>query len=365
MAVDGLPDEPETRLPDESIRETGDPPDRVDETVAGPVDETDFEQLDETDSGYPEADADEAVPTIAFDVVVASIEAMLYAASEPLSLKHLTKHLPEASDQVPAAFQRLRDLYDAEGRGLSIVEVAGGYQIVTRPEYHERISRLFHVKKPSRLSIQALETLSVVAYRQPVTIPEIMELRGVNSAGVIRTLLEKRLIKIVGRKNVVGRPLLYGTTKDFMLRFGLNTIKDLPQLQDMTELFGEDLAEQFQGLEDVLPPVTDQQILPLDENLDPAQVEHEEGDDSTGTAETESVASGADSDDDASDFDDDDSDDSDDDDSDDDDSDDDDSDDDDSDDDDSDDDDSDDDDSDDDDSDDDDSDDDDSDDEGR
>jgi segregation and condensation protein B len=96
------------------------------------------------------------------------------------------------------------------------------------------------------LTIQALETLSTIAYRQPVTIPEIMELRGVNSAGVVRTLLEKKLIRILGRKNVVGRPLLYGTTKEFLVRFGLKDLNELPQLEDMAEVFGEDMALQLE-----------------------------------------------------------------------------------------------------------------------
>jgi len=120
--------------------------------------------------------------------------------------------------------------------------VAGGYQVTTRPEYHERVSAMFKAKPPTRLSIQALETLASIAYRQPVTVPEIMELRGVRSAGVVRTLLERKLIRILGRKNVVGRPLLYGTTKDFLVRFGLKNLDELPRLEDMADVFGEDLS---------------------------------------------------------------------------------------------------------------------------
>jgi segregation and condensation protein B len=123
--------------------------------------------------------------------------------------------------------------------------VAGGYQITTRPEYHERISRLFESKPPSRLSLQALETLAVIAYRQPITVPEIMALRGLHSAGVVRTLLEKKLIRIMGRKKVVGRPLLYGTTREFQIRFGLKGLDELPNLADMAEVFGEEIASQL------------------------------------------------------------------------------------------------------------------------
>lgn len=176
----------------------------------------------------------------------ASIEALLYAAEEPLSIKDLAKALPETSrDTIQATVEELVRSYDAPGRGLQVTHVAGGYQIATRPEYHERITRLFSAKRPSRLSIQALETLAAIAYRQPVTVPEIMELRGLHSAGVVRTLLEKKLVRIVGRKKVVGRPLLYGTTKEFLLRFGLKGLGDLPNLEDMAEVFGEDIANQL------------------------------------------------------------------------------------------------------------------------
>jgi len=116
--------------------------------------------------------------------------------------------------------------------------VAGGYQIVTRPDLHEWVRRLFHERSTQRLSVQALETLAVVAYRQPVTSLEITEIRGVNTAGVLNTLLERHLIKIVGRKAVVGRPFMYATTKEFLIRFGLNDLSDLPKVEDMAEALG-------------------------------------------------------------------------------------------------------------------------------
>jgi segregation and condensation protein B len=176
----------------------------------------------------------------------ASIEALLYAAEEPLSLKDLAKAVPEVSrETIKQQVEELFEQYQASGRGLQLAQVAGGYQITTRPEYHERITRLFASKPPSRLSIQALETLAVIAYRQPITVPEIMALRGLHSAGVVRTLLEKKLIRILGRKKVVGRPLLYGTTKEFQIRFGLKNLDDLPNLEDMAEVFGEEIASQL------------------------------------------------------------------------------------------------------------------------
>ena len=191
----------------------------------------------------------ESKPTLSVEETRASIEALLYASGGPLSIRELTKTIPEAGDRVKPALLEIVELYNGEGRGLQVVEVAGGWQITTRPELHECVGRLFDAPRPPRLSIQALETLAVIAYRQPATVPEIMELRGVRSASVVRTLLEKKLIKIVGRKNVVGRPLLYGTTREFLLRFGLKNVKDLPELNDMSEIFGEEVASQLEVLE--------------------------------------------------------------------------------------------------------------------
>ncbi len=185
--------------------------------------------------------------------VQASVEALLYASAEPLSVKDLKKTLPEAGEGIRPALERLRELYAQEGRGLQLVEVAGGFQITTRPEFHEVVSRLLSSPKPPRLTLQALETLAVIAYRQPITVPELLDLRGVRSASVVRTLLERKLVRIVGRKPVVGRPLLYGTTKEFLLRFGLKDLRDLPQLKDMSEVFGDDVAQQLEGMEEEAP----------------------------------------------------------------------------------------------------------------
>jgi segregation and condensation protein B len=194
----------------------------------------------------PGDEAEAALSPLSEDELRANVEALLYAAEEPLTVKDLAKALPEASrDAIKSSVEELVASYDARGRGLQIARVAGGYQITTRPEYHERISRLFSSKPPSRLSIQALETLAAIAYRQPITVPEIMDLRGLHSAGVVRTLLEKKLIRITGRKKVVGRPLLYGTTKEFLIRFGLKGLEDLPNLEDMAEVFGEEIASQL------------------------------------------------------------------------------------------------------------------------
>jgi len=171
----------------------------------------------------------------------AIIEALIFASPEPITLKALAKLLdPETREAIQEAIAALKADYERPG-GLQLVEVAGGYQIVTRPELHEWVRRLFHERTTQKLSVAALETLAVVAYKQPITAPEIAEVRGVNAAGVVSTLIERRLVKIVGRKQVVGRPFLYGTTREFLERFGLNDLTDLPKIEDMSELLGFDL----------------------------------------------------------------------------------------------------------------------------
>ena len=171
----------------------------------------------------------------------AIVESLIFASPEPVTVKTLVKLLgSEPKEDVLAAIEEVRKDYERPG-GLQLVEVAGGYQIVTRPELHEWVRRLFHERTTTKLSVASLETLAVVAYKQPVTAPEIAEIRGVNTAGVLGTLVERKLIKIVGRKQVVGRPFMYGTTREFLTRFGLNDLADLPKVEDMSELLGFDL----------------------------------------------------------------------------------------------------------------------------
>jgi segregation and condensation protein B len=171
----------------------------------------------------------------------AIVEALIFASPEPMTVKALAKVLDsEPKENIESAIQALKQEYDRPG-GLQIVEVAGGYQIVTRPELHEWVRRLFHERTTQKLSVAALETLAVIAYKQPITGPEIAEIRGVNTAGVLSTLIERKLVKIVGRKQVVGRPFLYGTTREFLERFGLNDLSDLPKVEDMSELLGFEL----------------------------------------------------------------------------------------------------------------------------
>jgi segregation and condensation protein B len=171
--------------------------------------------------------------------LVAIVEALIFASPEPITFKALVKLLEtEQADDVRAAVAELTRRYEARGGGLQLLEVAGGYQIVTRPELHEWVRRMFHERTTQKLSVQALETLAVIAYKQPVTAAEITDIRGVNTSGVIGTLLERGLVKIAGRKQVVGRPFLYATTRDFLDRFGLRDLNDLPKVEDMAETLG-------------------------------------------------------------------------------------------------------------------------------
>jgi segregation and condensation protein B len=207
-------------------------------------------EAEQTDSPGEEA------PDEASAELQAIIEALIFASPEPLTPRAMYKLLDtEPKEDIQAALAGLKEEYERPG-GLQLVEVAGGYQIVTRPDLHEWVRRLFHERSSQRLSVQALETLAVIAYRQPITAVEVAEIRGVNTSGVLNTLLERRLVKIVGRKQVVGRPFLYATTKEFLIRFGLNDLADLPKVEDMAEALGFDpgpLLVEKTPIEEMLP----------------------------------------------------------------------------------------------------------------
>jgi segregation and condensation protein B len=170
------------------------------------------------------------------------VEALIFASPEPLTRKSLYRLLEsEPREDVDGALAAVQKDYERPG-GLQMVEVAGGYQIVTRPEFHEWVRKLFHERTTQKLSVQALETLAVIAYKQPVTAAEIAEIRGVSSSGgVLSTLIERRLIKTVGRKQVVGRPFMYATTREFLERFGLGDLSDLPKVEDLSDALGFEL----------------------------------------------------------------------------------------------------------------------------
>jgi segregation and condensation protein B len=215
--------------------------------------------VDSTEAVMPSAEEAEAPPPKRGTAELQAIlEAIIFASPEPLTPKSMYRLLAtEPKEDVQAALQALKQSYDRPG-GLQLVEVAGGYQIVTRPELHEWVRQLFNERTTQRLSVQALETLAVIAYRQPITALEITEIRGVNTSGVLNTLLERHLIKIVGRKQVVGRPFMYATTKEFLIRFGLNDMGDLPKVEDMAEALGLEAPL----LVERTPP---EEMLPLEE----------------------------------------------------------------------------------------------------
>ena len=184
--------------------------------------------------------ADEQQPRLDIAQLKAIVEALVFASPEPLTPKMLFKLLnDEPKEDVLAAVKALQQDYEQRG-GLHLAEVAGGFQITTRPEFHDWVRRLFHERTTQKLSVQSLETLAVIAYKQPITAAEIGEIRGVNTSGVLSTLMERHLIKIVGRKNVIGRPFLYGSTKEFLIRFGLKDLDDLPRVEDMAAALGFD-----------------------------------------------------------------------------------------------------------------------------
>ena len=194
------------------------------------------------DVAPPAEAALEEAPVLPPQEVRAVLEALIFASPEPITPREIGRVLGGVAKEAwEAALEELRADYARDGRGLQLIDVAGGLQITTRPEYNDWIRELLDPKSPTRLSIQALETLAVIAYKQPVTLPEIIELRGVKSGGVLKTLLEKRLIRITGRKEVVGRPILYGTTREFLLHFGLKDLGELPKIEEFAEVLGEEV----------------------------------------------------------------------------------------------------------------------------
>ncbi|PYV84804.1 MAG: SMC-Scp complex subunit ScpB [Acidobacteria bacterium] len=212
----------------------------------------------------------------------AKIEAIIYAAESPITLDQIielvkdsvgTENDAELRSQVRAAIEELTADYSAESHGIELRQIAGGYRMSTKPEQHD-VVRAFakSLKPPIRLSLPALETLAVIAYKQPVTVPEISEIRGVDSNGVIATLLDRKLITTSGRKDVVGRPILYKTTKEFLLRFGLKDVNELPSMEEFEKL----VAESFQS--DLLPAEEAQPNAPAEttgNESEPEQVEAE------------------------------------------------------------------------------------------
>jgi segregation and condensation protein B len=168
--------------------------------------------------------------------IISIVEALIFVADEPLTVKTLAEVLEEDKETVQAAVEELAQEYEQRESGLQIREIAGGWQLGTRTEFHEEIRRFLKTRPSAKLSLAALETLAVIAYKQPATVPEILEIRGVQSASAIKTLLDKKLIVAKGRKETVGRPMQYGTSKDFLIQFGLKDLSELPSIEDFEDL---------------------------------------------------------------------------------------------------------------------------------
>ncbi len=180
-----------------------------------------------------------------------ALEAIIYAADEPATVEQLADAVGLEKTAVRAALDELVASYAAEERGVEIRAVAGGYKLYTKPQHHEVVRKFIKsLRPPLRLTMPALETLAVISYKQPVTLPEIQEIRGVNCAGVVKTLLEKRLVTTAGRKPVIGRPILYRTSKEFLMRFGLSDVDELPSLKEF-----ELLARAALGSDEGIAPV--------------------------------------------------------------------------------------------------------------
>jgi segregation and condensation protein B len=168
--------------------------------------------------------------------LMAICEALVFVADEPIGVKALADVLAEERDTIQAAIEELAREYEEREGGLQLREIGGGWQISTRAEHHEHVRAFLKTRPSAKLSLAALETLAVIAYKQPVTVPEILDIRGVQSASAIKTLLDKRLIVAKGRKETVGRPMQYGTSKDFLIQFGLKDLSELPSIEDFEDL---------------------------------------------------------------------------------------------------------------------------------
>ena len=209
----------------------------------------------------------------------AKVEAIIYAAETPITLDQIVQLVKESfagegmddadaeiRSHVRAAIEELTVEYSSDDHGIELRQIAGGYRVSTKPEQHDLVrSFAKSLKPPIRLSMPALETLAVIAYKQPVTVPEISEIRGVDAGGVIATLLDRKLITTSGRKEVIGRPILYKTTKEFLLRFGLKDVNELPSMEEFEKL----ISESFQS--DLLPADAQAQDAPSNMEEGPAE----------------------------------------------------------------------------------------------
>jgi segregation and condensation protein B len=223
VAEDGDPDQPQPQqAPEQQAQEQ----------------QNSQEEIEKQESLFIAESSSEPAPSVdEFAMLKAVIEAAIYITDEPLSPDQISTAIGQPIERVKEILAKLVDEYSAPDRGLSVREVAGGYKLSTKAEHHESIRRFVkRLQPPLKLSLAALETLAVVAYKQPITAPEIMEVRGVQGAGVLKTLLDRKLIATAGRKTVLGKPIMYKTTREFLVQFGLSSLAELPTLKEFEEL---------------------------------------------------------------------------------------------------------------------------------
>jgi len=204
---------------------------------AAPSDETVAVSFSAEEILGAEAPAESEAPAVEDATLRATLEAIIYVTDEPLTVDQIAEAIEQPRERVVGLLEQLCAEYDKPERGLSIREIAGGFRMTTKAEHHDAVRRFVrNLNPPMKLSLPALETLAVIAYKQPITSPEIMEIRGVQGAGVLKTLLDRKLIAPAGRKQVIGKPILYKTTKEFLVQFGLKNLNELPTLKEFQEI---------------------------------------------------------------------------------------------------------------------------------
>lgn len=196
------------------------------------------ESLDLETGAAPEIQEEDSAPysVQSLEERKSIIEALIYVSDEPLSAKTIAAVLKEEEPVIDEAIAALAEEFNGRKGGLQLREIASGWQFATRPEYHEHVRAFLKSRPSAKLSLASLETLAVIAYKQPITVPEILEIRGVQSPSSIKTLLDKKLIVAKGRKETIGRPMMYGTSKEFLIQFGLKDLSDLPSIEDFQDL---------------------------------------------------------------------------------------------------------------------------------
>ena len=211
------------------------------------MEQPEVQSAPETEGAIPEELLSESAISVADSAgaqLKALVEAVIYITDEPLSADQIAIALQQPAEQVGRILEELAAEYSKPEHGLTIREIAGGYKMSTKPEHHEAVRAFVKNLKPAlKLSLAALETLALIAYKQPITAPEVMDVRGVQGAGVLKTLLDRKLVATAGRKQVVGKPILYKTTKEFLVQFGLKDLSELPTLKEFEELSRLAVAE--------------------------------------------------------------------------------------------------------------------------